>query len=127
MNPQTAIVPNALRRASVLTHAVLSAADLLGLTQASLADVLGVSPATVTRMAQGGNDLREGSNEWELATLFVRLYRGLDAIMASDKESLRSWMQNPNKGLHAVPADHIRTIQGLVDTVAYVDAYRARI
>lgn len=127
MRAQTAVAPNASRRASVLTHAVLRAAEILGLTQAALADVLGVSPATVTRMSQGNNDLREGSNEWELAALLVRLYRGLDAIMAADEEALRSWMHNHNNGLRAVPAEHIRTIQGLVDTVAYVDAYRARV
>jgi hypothetical protein len=59
--------------------------------------------------------------------LLVRLYRGLDAIMASDETALRAWMQDPNTHLHATPATLIASVAGLVQTVAYVDAYRARI
>ena len=57
----------------------------------------------------------------------VRLYRGLDALMASDERSLRAWMQNRNTALNDVPAKRILTVQGLVDCVSYVDAYRARV
>ena len=41
------------RRAAVLTTATVRAADLLGLTNATLARVLGLSPASVTRMSRG--------------------------------------------------------------------------
>jgi hypothetical protein len=71
--------------------------------------------------------LNEQNKEWELAALLVRLYRGLDALMASDEKSLRAWMQNRNTALNDVPAKRILTVQGLVDTVCYVDAYRARV
>lgn len=127
MNTRFAAAPSAARRPAVLTQAVLRAAEILGLTQAALAGVLGVSPATITRMGQHDYELREGGKEWQLAALLVRLYRGLDAIMAADEGALRSWMNNQNNELLAVPAHHIRTVQGLVDTVEYVDAYRARV
>lgn len=127
MRAPSTTAPSAAHRSTVLTQAVLRAAEILGLNQAALAEVLGVSPATVTRMAQGDYELREGGKEWELAALLVRLYRGLDAMMAADEEALLSWVNSLNNDLQAVPASHIRTVQGLVDTVEYVDAYRARV
>ena len=124
MGIQAAAVPD---RAQVLTKAVLRAADILGLNQATLATVLGVSASTVTRMRAGQYQIEKNSKGWELATLLVRLYRGLDAIMASDETALRAWMQGPNTDLHATPESLIATITGLVHTVAYVDAHRARV
>lgn len=120
----TAALPG---QTQVLTKAVLRAADILGLNQAALATVLGVSASSVTRMRAGQYQIEKNSKGWELATLLVRLYRGLDAIMASDEAALRAWMQGPNTHLHATPATLIASVAGLVQTVAYVDAYRARI
>lgn len=114
-------------RTLVLTKAVLRAAEILGLKQAALARVLGVSPAYVSRMHAGQCGLNENGKEWELATLLVRLYRGLDALMASDETALRAWMQNPNSDLRGVPRERITMIAGLVDTLEYVDAFRARV
>lgn len=127
MNNRVAATLPGPDRPAVLTRAVLRAAELLGLSQAALAEVLGVSGATVSRMSKGDYVLRETAKEWELAALLVRLFRGLDGIMASDEEALRAWMTSQNRELAAVPETYIRTIQGLVDTVAYVDAYRARL
>ncbi len=114
-------------RSQVLTKALLRAAEILGLDQATLAKVLGVSPAFISRMYAGQYQLNPDSKEWELATLLVRLYRGLDAIMASDEAALRAWMQQSNTDLDAVPATQIIHVAGLVQTVAYVDAYRAHV
>lgn len=126
MNTRT-VTAAAPSRAEVLTKAVLKAADILGLNQMALARVLGVSASTVTRMRASQYQLEKNSKGWELATLLVRLYRGLDVIMASDETALRAWMQGPNTDLHAAPAALIANITGLVQTVAYVDAHRARV
>jgi len=115
------------KRAEVLSKAVLRASEILGLNQAALAKILGISPSSVSRLHSGDYKLNEQNKEWELAALLVRLYRGLDALMASDEKSLRAWMQNRNTALNDVPAKRILTVQGLVDTVCYVDAYRARV
>lgn len=123
-NPLIAQQPD---RAAVLSRAVFGAAERLAVNQATLAQILGVSPATVSRMANGQHTLREHSKEWELAALFVRLYRGLDAIAASDERTLRGWMWNPNGDLRAVPGTLITQVSGLVETLNYVDAARARI
>ena len=115
------------QRSVVLTKALLNVADRLGINQASLSRILGTSQASITRMRNQAYDLAHHPKEWELATLLVRLYRGLDAIMAGDEKSLLAWMRNYNNDLHQVPIEYINTITGLTKTVDYVDAYRARV
>ena len=108
---------------AVLTRAVLRAADLLGLTARDLAVVLGLSEPTVSRM-KAGRYLIEKSKTFELAALFVRLFRALDAI-TGDLETARAWMRAENTALGGRPLDRIGSVAGLVDVIAYLDARRA--
>ncbi len=112
---------------AVLTKAVLNAQQFMGLSKTALARILGISPASVTRMSSGDFLLGTDTKEWELAALLVRLYRGLDAIMAGDEAAMRSWLSHHNRDLNGRPDQLIRQITGLVDCVAYVDAFRARV
>ena len=57
----------------------------------------------------------------------VRLFRSLDAIVAGDERSLRSWLQGYNTALKDAPINLITSVSGLTRTVDYVDAYRARV
>ena len=113
--------------AAVVSKAVVRAARLLGLNNAALADVIGLSEATVSRLAAGKYTLDWQSKSYELALLLVRLYRSLDAMVGSEEKPLRAWMRSRNLALEAVPVEQIRTIPGLVEVVAYVDSARARI
>jgi DNA-binding LacI/PurR family transcriptional regulator len=111
----------------VLTGAVLRAAALLEVTQSGLSQILGLSPSTVSRMANGTYTLDTHKKEWELATLFVRLFRSLDALIASNDTVARGWLQEQNHGLVGRPIDLIRSTEGLVRVVQYLDAARGRI
>jgi hypothetical protein len=111
----------------VLTGAVLRAAGLLEVTQSGLAQILGLSPSTVSRMANGTYTLDMHKKEWELGTLFVRLFRSLDALIASNDTAARGWLQGQNHGLVGRPIDLIRSTEGLVRVVQYLDAARGRI
>src|SRR5690606_28519899 len=111
--------------ALVLTKAVTRAAALLGLTGAALSRVIGASEATVSRMVKGERALRPGSKEAELAALLVRLYRSLDAVVGNDPERRLAWMNSHNRALNGVPRELILKAEGLVATLAYVDAMRA--
>ncbi len=115
------------QRQRVLTKAVLNAADYMGLRQVVLARALGVSESSISRMRTGDYLLRERGKEWELASLLVRLYRGLDSIMAGDENALRSWLQGYNTALGEAPINLVANVAGLARTVDYVDAYRARV
>ncbi len=109
----------------VLTKAVLRAADQLGVSAKALAMVIGVSEATLSRMKKGDYALEAGTKPFELAVLFVRLFRSLDAIVGGDAKVARSWLNNSNEILDGRPVEIVRTIAGLMDVIAYLDARRA--
>lgn len=111
--------------AAVLATATQRAAGLLGLNGAALARILGVSEATVSRIARGERGLAPEAKEGELALLLVRLYRSLDALVGNDESRRLAWMRSPNDALGGVPAQLILSAQGLVAAVAYLDAMRA--
>jgi hypothetical protein len=111
----------------VLTKAVLSAADKLAVNQAALALTLGVSEAQVSRMRKGAAALQAKTKEFELGVLFVRLFRSLDTIVGGDEAVARAWLANHNLALEGKPTEKIRTIAGLTDVIAYLDASRSAI
>jgi transcriptional regulator with XRE-family HTH domain len=111
---------------ATLGKAVLRAADFLGLNQATLATVLGVSGPTVSRLASGGYKLQPSRrHEWEFALLFVRLYRSLAALLGSDADA-RTWLRSENLALGARPLDLICGAEGMVRVLHYLDASRGR-
>jgi uncharacterized protein (DUF2384 family) len=107
----------------VLTKAVARAAERLGISRASLARILGVSPPTVTRLYNGEYKLDERRKEWEFALLFVRVFRSLDSIVGNE-QTARQWLNSENRGLNGRPVDLIRQTEGLVRVVHYLDASR---
>ena len=123
--PQPA--PRAAPRGSILAKATLRAAALLGLPQAELAPILGVSRATVSRIASGTHVLAPDHKAWELAALFVRLFRSLDALVGSNETQARAWLNSENLGLGGVPRRLLATAEGLVRVVQYLDAARGEV
>jgi transcriptional regulator with XRE-family HTH domain len=112
-------------RPAVLTKATLRAAERLGLTQRVLCAVLGVSPASLSRLGRS-RTIDPQSKEGELATLFVRLYRGLDTLVGGSDDKARAWLEAENSHLHGVPVELIQSVQGFVRTIEYIDAMRAK-
>lgn len=124
-SPVTAQAAKPPSAAGVLTRGVGRAAGLLGLSQKDLAGVLGVSPATVSRLPERQIDPR--SKEGELALLFLRMYRSLDALLGGNVESCREWVHARNAHLGAVPAQMIRSVTGLLHVTEYLDAMRGKV
>jgi transcriptional regulator with XRE-family HTH domain len=124
--PQASIESDAEPR-RVLTGAVMRASALLEITQSSLAHMLGLSPSTVSRMANGTYLLDADKKEWELGALFVRLFRSLDALIGANDAAARSWLNGQNRGLAGRPIDLIRSTEGLVRVLQYLDSARGRI
>lgn len=108
---------------SVLTKAVTGAAQRLGISRAQLAGILGVSAPTVTRLYSGDYRLDDRRKEWEFALLFVRAFRSLDSIVG-DEQTARKWLSSENRALNARPIDLLRSTEGLVRVVQYLDASR---
>ncbi|RVD35014.1 DUF2384 domain-containing protein, partial [Mesorhizobium sp. M4A.F.Ca.ET.020.02.1.1] len=109
----------------VVTRATLRAAELLDVTARVLASVIGVSEATVSRMRKQEFLLERGTKPFELAVLFVRLFRSLDAIVGGDESIARAWLKNANTAFDSAPIEKIQSISGLVDVIAYLDSRRA--
>lgn len=130
---------------SILAAAVSRAAEHLGIPNRRLAAVVGISEASLSRMARGGFAPRRGDKEFELCALFLRLFRSLDAFAGGDREAARAWLRAPNIGLAAlppedyrlpreelarrgkVPLDEIATIPGLLDVIDYLDSRRGSV
>jgi hypothetical protein len=110
----------------VLAKAVLAAATRLGLRSRALAAILGTSEASVSRL-RFARGLDPASKEGELALLFLRAYRSLDALVGGDDAKARAWLGARNEHLRGVPADRLGTVEGLVDVVQYLDAMRGRL
>lgn len=116
----------ASRPDAVLTKAVLSAAARYGLRNRDIAQVVGASEASVSRL-QRGRTIDPATKEGELALLFLRLYRSLDALAGGDDAKARAWLAAENTHVGGVPTQRIRTVEGLVDVVQYLDALRGRL
>ena len=121
---RTAVRP-AVAEGAVVTKATLRAAGLLGISNKVLARIVGVSEASVSRMGAGTYTLTPGEKPFELAVLFVRFYRALDAIVHGDDAVARAWLANANAALGAPPITMIQSVPGLVHAVGYLDARRA--
>jgi transcriptional regulator with XRE-family HTH domain len=110
---------------ALVTKAALRAAERLGLSNKELARILGLSESTVSRMAAGAYALSPEQKPYELALLFVRLYRSLDSIVGGDQAVAKAWLRTGNSALGDMPLARIMSIAGLTETIAYLDARRA--
>jgi len=110
-------------KAAVVAKAALRAAAQLKIPNRVLAQIIGVSEASVSRAAQGA--FRLDGKPFELALLFIRLFRSLDAIVGGDGATAAKWLRSDNLALGAKPLDLIQRVPGLTDVLAYLDARRA--
>ena len=112
----------------VLTKAALRAADILEIPQRTLADIIGVSASTVSRAANGGAPVDPDSKAGELTRLWVRVFRSLDAIVGSNDVAARAWLNSSNAAFGGEkPIDRLRSAEGLIHVLHYLDSARARL
>ena len=114
-------------RDRILTDAVLKAADIIKLSQADLGDIIGESESTISRSAQGKRVIAENSKQGELAVIFLRIFRSLDAIVGGKEEAIRHWFRTENRHLGGVPATLVKRVEGLTNVCIYLDAMRGKV
>lgn len=116
----------AAESAAVLTKAVLRAAEILDVPQRTLAEIIGVSASTISRAASARAPLDPASKAGELALLWLRVFRSLDAIVGSNDAAARAWLTSPNAAFGgAKPLDRLRSAEGLIHVLHYLDSARA--
>lgn len=116
----------AMERSDILSQAVAETAQHLAIGPSELAPILGISQPSASRLLRGEFSIKEGTSEWQLSALFVRLYRGLFSIVGNSDELARNWLTSANRAFgDRHPIDVIKSIPGLVWACDYVDAHRA--
>ena len=119
------IVPD---EASVVSKALLRAAEALGLSSAELAAIIGTSESTLSRLRhRKRGPIPLGTKEGELALLFLRVFRSLDAMVGGNESHAKAWLRAENHHIGGVPLRRMKKIEGLVDVAEYLDAMRGTI
>jgi uncharacterized protein (DUF2384 family) len=121
---KAAVAVSRADRATVLTKAVIRTAEILQIQQQELAEILGVSPPTITRLIGGDKQLLQGRSEYQLGALFVRVFRSLDTLVGGNAEQARQWLRARNDHLNGIPIELAKTVRGLVNVADYLDAMR---
>lgn len=112
-------------RSMVLGKAVSRSAVALGLSGKALAQIVGYSEPTVSRVLSGERGIAPEAKEGELALLLIRVFRSLDALVGGDEAKRKLWINTHNSALNGSPIELIKTAEGLVRTLAYLDGMRA--
>ena len=110
----------------VVAKALFNAADRLCVDEQTLQKTIGLSESTLEKVKKSGR-MPTDPKKMEIALLFIRLFRSLDAIAGGDPDTVRSWMCAENLALCGRPVDRIQTITGLIDVLGYLDTRRALI
>jgi|CXWL01.1.fsa_nt_gi hypothetical protein len=113
-------------RAAIISKAICRAADSWEINNQELGKILGLSSSSVSRLRNNQFFISKGTKGWELALLFLRAYRGLDAYMGGHLENERAWLAARNTALNGMPIDLIQTVEGLAGVVQYIDCVRGR-
>jgi uncharacterized protein (DUF2384 family) len=121
---ELALANTTLHKAGVLSKALLRAADSLSVPTAVLARIVGSSEASLSRVRNGKRQVALESKEGELALLFLRVFRSLDALVGGNQEQARAWLHAPNEHLSGIPLERMQKVEGLVDVAEYLDAMR---
>jgi uncharacterized protein (DUF2384 family) len=115
-------------QATVVSKALLRAGQTLGLSSAELAEIIGTSESTLSRIRnRKRGPIPLGTKEGELALLFLRVFRSLDALVGGNEAHARAWLHAPNHHLGGIPLQRMKKIEGLVDVAEYLDAMRGTI
>ncbi len=108
-------------RKAVLSRALLNAGKVMGLSQSELGVIIGKDRTSICR------GLDPDGKAGELALLLIRCYRDLYALVGGQPLDIRHWMHTENLHTGGIPAEQVRTVQGLSRVLQYLDAIRAKV
>jgi hypothetical protein len=111
--------------AALIGGALLRASEHLEIANKVLSRIVGLSESSISRLRK--RDFKLDGKSLELAILFIRMYRSLDAIVGGDDAVAAAWLKNINTALGAAPLEMVQTVSGLSNVISYLDSRRARI
>ncbi len=107
---------------AVLATALINAGRELGLSQSDLGTIIGRDRTAISR-----SGIDPESKAGELALLVIRCYRALFVLVGGEPTAMRHWMHIKNLHTGGVPAEQLRSVQGLVSVLEYLDAIRGKL
>lgn len=116
-----AVAPD-IDQASVLVEALVNAGKHLGMSQADLGEVIGKDRTAISR-----GRIEPASKAGELALLLIRCYRALYVLVGGNPQHMQHWMQTENLHTGGIPAEQVKTVQGLTTVLEYLDAMRGKL
>jgi hypothetical protein len=119
--PMSAIRTPEIDQRAVLSKTLLNAGKAMGLSQADLGKAVGKDRTSIAR------GLDPEGKSGELALLLIRCYRSLYVLVGGKPEDMKHWMHTPNYHTGGVPAEQVKTVQGLSQVLGYLDAMRGKL
>ena len=117
-------IQNSIEQKSRVKYETMAAA--LQLSREELSEIIGPNTATLSRIFTKSNAyINPLSKEGELARLLLRLYCSLDVLFGGNQNQCQLWLRSHNKHLSGIPIDLIKSIEGLVFVIEYLDSMRA--
>ena len=113
-------------QAIIVSKALCRAVDFWAISNRHLGEIIGLSEATISRLKKGEYRLVPDSKSWQLALLFLRSYRGLDAYLGGHKENEIAWLNASNQALNGTPLELMKDVAGLANVTNYIDAIRGQ-
>lgn len=105
----------------VVTQATVTAAERLGLDPAALATIIGLPEASICRMQCLDHLLERGSEPLARSLQLIRLFRTLNGLSGGSCEVAKTWLASHHAALGVIPAQHIKSPDGLGDVLAYLE------
>lgn len=109
---------------AVISKALKRASDYWGISNKMLGEFCGLSEATISRLKNGQYVLDYNSKSWQLALIFLRIFRGLDAYMGGNIENEKTWLKANNNALGGKPIELMKNVEGLTSVAQYIDYAR---
>ena len=106
----------------VLAEAFGNAGRYLGMSQSDLGEIVGKDRSAISR-----GRVDPASKAGELALLFIRCYRALYVLTGGDSRQMAHWMHTENRHTGGIPAEQVKTVQGLITVLEYLDAIRGKL
>lgn len=101
----------------VLTKAIITIKNKLDLSEDELFEIVGIS---MKRILNETRLIDNTSKHGELAALLLRLYLRLEGAFGGNVEQMKTWLRSKHQ-YKGVPAEEIKTIEGLVLCVATLE------
>jgi hypothetical protein len=109
---------------AIIRKALIKASKILDLNQKDLSLIIGFSESKASRLCTNNTYIEPDCKEWDLALLFLRMFRSLDTLFGGNEKQCCLWLHAHNRDLRGIPKELIKNVVGLVEVTQYLDAYR---